>query len=70
MVSLAGDPRQTLPIVKRGTRASIVNACIQMSPLFPNMKKCSLTENMRTDTEEVEFTDFLLKLDADGRTPC
>ena len=33
-----------------------------MSPLFSNMRKCCLSENMRTDIEEVEFTDFLLKL--------
>ena len=62
VVCLAGDPRQTLPIVKRGNRAAIVNACIQMSPLFPHMKKCFLTENMRTDSEEVEYTNFLLRL--------
>ena len=38
VVCLAGDPRQTLPIVKRGGRAAIVNACIQMSPIFPQFK--------------------------------
>ena len=62
VVCLAGDPRQTLPVVKRGSRAAIVNACIQMSSIFPKLTKCFLTENMRTDPEEKEFTDYLLKL--------
>ena len=62
MVCFAGDPRQTLPVVKRAGRVGIVNACIQMSPIFPQLKKCVLTENMRTDKEEKEFSDFLLSL--------
>ena len=62
VVCLAGDPRQTLPIVKRGGRAAIVNACIQMSPIFPQFKQIYLTENMRTDAEEIEFSDFLINL--------
>ena len=62
VVCLAGDPRQTLPIVKRGNRAAIVNACIQMSPLYQKMKKCFLTENMRTYLEEKEFTEYLLRV--------
>ena len=62
VVCLAGDPRQTLPIVRRGNRAAIVNACIQMSPLYSKMKKCFLTENMRTNVEEREFTEYLLRV--------
>ena len=62
VVCLAGDPRQTLPIVKRGGRASIVNSCIQMSPIYPYFKQLYLTENMRTDPEEIEFSDFLIKI--------
>ena len=62
VVCLAGNPRQTLPVVKRAGRAGIVNACIQMSPIFPQLKKCLLTENMRSDKEEREFSDYLLSL--------
>jgi hypothetical protein len=62
VVCLAGDPRQTLPVVKRAGRAGIVNACIQMSPIFPQLKKCLLIENMRSDKEEKEFSDYLLSL--------
>ena len=43
VVCLAEDPRQTLPIVKRGGRDSIVNAFIQMSPIFPQFKQIYLT---------------------------
>ena len=62
VVCLAGDTRQTLPIVKRGGRAAIVNACIQMSPIFPKLKKCNLTETMRTDKDKIEFSEYLLIL--------
>ena len=62
VVCLAGDPRQTLPVVKRAGRAGIVNACIQMSPIFPQLKQCFLTENMRSDKEEKEFSEYLLSL--------
>ena len=49
-------------LVKRGGRAAIVNVCIQMSPTFPKLKKCILTENMRTDKDEIEFSEYLLIL--------
>ena len=62
VICLAGDPRQTLPVVKRGGRAAIVNSCIQTSKIFPQLKQCFLTENMRADKEEKEFSDFLLNL--------
>ena len=62
VVCLAGDPRQTLPVVKRGGRAAIVNACLQMSPIFPQLKQCFLTENMRADKEEKAFSEYLLSL--------
>ena len=58
VVCVSGDPRQTPTIVKRGGRATIVNACIQMSLLFSKFKQIYLTENVRTDADEVDF--FLL----------
>ena len=62
VICFGGDPRQTLPVVRRGGRAQIVRACIQMSPLYSSMKEHKLTQNMRTDPEEVEFSDFILKI--------
>ena len=57
-----GDPRQTLPVVRRGGRAQIVRACIQMSPLYAFMQEHRLTKNMRTDAEEIEFSEYILKI--------
>ena len=62
VVCLAGDPRQTLPIVKRAGRAKTVQACFQSSPLYQKMKICKLTENMRTDPDELDFSSYLLRL--------
>ena len=65
-ICLGGDPRQTPPIVRRGGRAQIVRACIQMSPLMANMTEHKLKKNMRTDVNEVAFSEYLLKI-GDGR---
>ncbi|GFX49356.1 ATP-dependent DNA helicase [Trichonephila clavipes] len=46
-VLLSGDFRQTLPVVLRGTRADIVNACLKASILWPYIKVLSLRINMR-----------------------
>ena len=62
VVCFGGDPRQTLPVVRRGGRAQIVRACIQMSPLYSSMREHKLSQNMRTDPEEVEFSDYILKI--------
>lgn len=61
-VLLGGDPRQTLPVIKRASRAQIVTACIQMSPLYPGMKHHKLQTNMRTDADEKHFSNYLLAL--------
>ena len=66
VVILGGDPRQTPPIVKKGGRPQIVRACVQSSPLFSKMKQYKLSQNMRTDKEEVDFASYLLKI-GEGR---
>ncbi|GFX12247.1 ATP-dependent DNA helicase [Trichonephila clavipes] len=47
-VVLAGDFRQTLSIVKRGTPADQINACLKNSYLWHHVEKFSLTTNMRS----------------------
>ena len=44
---LAGDFRQTLPIVSRGTPADELKACLKTSYLWPNIEKLRLTTKVR-----------------------
>lgn len=71
-VLLAGDFRQTLPVVPRGTRADEVKACIKASYLWPLICKLSLRKNMRVylrgDVSAGQFSELLLKI-GDGKYP-
>jgi hypothetical protein len=46
-ILLAGDFRQVLPVVKKGSRPQAVNAAINRSPVWPHFHCFKLTENMR-----------------------
>jgi hypothetical protein len=46
-VVFGGDLRQVMPIIKQGSRASIVNACINRSTIWQCVQVLKLTENMR-----------------------
>ena len=65
-VLLSGDFRQILPVVRSGTRADIVNACIKRSYLWPDVKTLNLTTNMRVhlhgNFEEASFSKLLLDI--------
>ncbi|XP_037809132.1 ATP-dependent DNA helicase PIF1-like [Lucilia sericata] len=65
-VLLAGDFRQTLPVVPRGSRADKVKACIKSSNLWQHTLKLSLHENMcvhlRGDNSAPQFSEILLKI--------
>ncbi|GBG81891.1 hypothetical protein CBR_g34074 [Chara braunii] len=65
VVLLAGDFRQVLPVVKRGSRAQQINACIKSSHLWQYFHNHKLDENMkvlRRGNDVVAFADFLLRL--------
>ena len=47
VVVLAGDFRQTLPVIPRSTMADELNACLKASHLWIYVKKLTLTTNMR-----------------------
>ncbi|GBP93414.1 hypothetical protein EVAR_84305_1 [Eumeta japonica] len=70
MILLAGDFRQTLPVVP-GTPADELNACLKASPLWNN-KKLSLTTNMRVqlqnDQSAAQFSKQLLDV-GNGKVP-
>ncbi|XP_071575057.1 uncharacterized protein [Temnothorax nylanderi] len=65
-VLLAGDFRQTLPVVPRGTRADEVKACVKKSHLWSLIKKISIRKNMRVhlkgDVFAGQFSKILLKI--------
>ncbi|XP_010239293.1 ATP-dependent DNA helicase PIF2-like [Brachypodium distachyon] len=47
VIVFGGDFRQVLPVVRRGTRAQIVDASIQKSYLWKDIKQIKLQRNMR-----------------------
>ncbi|XP_035832993.1 ATP-dependent DNA helicase PIF1-like [Helianthus annuus] len=58
---MGGDFRQVLPVIKRGTRAQIVDSSVRMSPLWSLTKKMRLTINMRA-LKDPWFSKFLLRV--------
>ncbi|XP_024984081.1 uncharacterized protein LOC112520008 [Cynara cardunculus var. scolymus] len=58
---MGGDFRQVLPVMRRGTRAQIVDSSLRMSPLWSSIKKIRLTLNMRARNDPW-FSDFLLRV--------
>lgn len=65
LVVLAGDFRQTLPVVKRGTIMDEINACLKSSTLWKYVQPFHLKQNMRVKQAHIranEFTDYLLKI--------
>jgi PIF1-like helicase len=57
-----GDFRQTLPVVKRGTRYDAVQKSIKMFELWHLFREKKLTTNMRANAEEREFAQWLRDL--------
>ncbi|XP_064647485.1 uncharacterized protein LOC135500168 [Lineus longissimus] len=71
-VLLAGDFRQTLPIVRRGTRADEVKASIKSSHLWKHVETMTLKTNMRVhlhaDETANQFAEALLQI-GNGQVP-
>lgn len=62
LLLLAGDFRQTLPVVPRAQPAAILEQCINRSNLWHHVTRHELTKNMRARPGEGEFSDWLIKL--------
>src|SRR5204862_3806546 len=63
VVILGGDFRQILPVVVRGSRSHIIDACIKSSKLWQDVFVMCLTTNMRVqDEEQKQFVDYLLRI--------
>jgi len=65
-VLLAGDFRQTLPVIPSCTRADEAKSCLKASYLWPRIQKVSIHTNMRVhvngDTSAGIFAEMLLKI--------
>jgi ATP-dependent DNA helicase PIF1 len=72
VIVLAGDFRQTLPVIPRSTPADELNACLKASYLWRRVQKLTLSMNMRVhlvgDTTSQNFAYLLLNL-GDGEFP-
>ena len=66
----AGDWRQCLPIVKRGSRGEVVHACLKSSYLWNSTTVTNLTRNMRVELtgQSDKFSKLLLSI-GDGKVP-
>ena len=62
-----GDFAQILPVIKRGSRAQIVDACLQRSFLWPSFRILTLRQNMRVrhGEENQHFADWVRSLSCD-----
>ncbi|KAL6603039.1 hypothetical protein ACP70R_043400 [Stipagrostis hirtigluma subsp. patula] len=61
VVVFGGDFRQVLPVVRRGTKAQIIDATIQKSYLWKEIEIIKLWRNMRAQSDPW-FSDFLLRI--------
>jgi len=65
-VILAGDFRQTLPVIPRGIMTDEIKACIKSSQLWRYIKSMKLQTNMRVqqsnDFDAKIISDFLLSV--------
>ncbi|XP_061393216.1 uncharacterized protein LOC133328686 [Musca vetustissima] len=71
-ILLAGDFRQTLPVIPGSTPADELNACLKSSFLWSHVKTLKLTTNMRValenNTPALQFSNQLLDL-GNGKMP-
>ena len=69
-VMLCGDFKQILPVIRSGTRANIINACIKKSYLWKEVRHLKLPTNMRVhlhgDREAGAFAEMLINV-GDGK---
>ncbi|XP_058817140.1 uncharacterized protein LOC131680442 [Topomyia yanbarensis] len=72
LILLAGDFRQTLPVIRRATPADELNACLKASALWRHVQKINLSTNMRVhllrDESSETFAEQLSNM-GDGKIP-
>uniref|UniRef100_A0A453PUU1 ATP-dependent DNA helicase n=1 Tax=Aegilops tauschii subsp. strangulata TaxID=200361 RepID=A0A453PUU1_AEGTS len=60
-IVFGGDFRQVLPVVRKGTRAQIVDASLRRSELWNCMRQLKLVRNMRAQNDSW-FAEYLLRI--------
>jgi hypothetical protein len=60
-VVFGGDFRQVLPVIRKGTRAQIVDASLSRSELWKCMTQLKLVRNMRAQNDP-DFAEYLLRI--------
>jgi hypothetical protein len=72
LILLAGDFRQTLPVIPRSTPADEINVCLKYSTLWQHVKALTLTTNMRVRLQNNQhphiFSHQLLEI-GNGQVP-
>jgi hypothetical protein len=72
LILLAGDFRQTLPVLPRSTPADEINACLKYSAFWRHVKTLTLTTNKRVqvqnDRSAGRFSHQLLET-GNGKVP-
>jgi hypothetical protein len=61
-ILFGGDPMQIPSVVRKGGRAEVVAASFKSSPLYSNIIKVKLTENMRVQEDNVQFCKWLMDI--------
>ncbi|XP_055589718.1 ATP-dependent DNA helicase pif1-like [Uranotaenia lowii] len=61
MILLAGDFRQTLPVIPRSTAADEINACLKLSYLWRYVTTLRLTTNMRVALQNDSSAEIFAK---------
>ncbi|KAF2351026.1 DNA helicase Pif1-like [Trinorchestia longiramus] len=62
VILLRGDFRQVLPVVPRAPPAAVLDVCLKRSDLWHSLHHMSLTQNMRANANEHEFSIWLLQM--------
>jgi hypothetical protein len=60
-IVFGGDFRKVLPVVRRGSRAQIVDASLRRSYLWEHMRHLKLVRNMRAQSDPW-FAEYLLRI--------
>ena len=67
VVVFGGDFRQTLPVIEQASRQVLIDSSLLNSPLWKDMYKLALKQNMRA-LSDPQFCDFLLRI-GEGKEP-